>query len=404
MPWTEPVDQRFDFVTECLEGKRPVSTLCDLYGVSRKTGYKWLKRFKEGGRAALEDRPRTPHSSPNAISDEVKQAVLALRRIYPTWGPKKICARLPVTSPTVQVPARSTVARILNAAGLADGAISARRRRAVKQLRVKKKLASSDAPNVVWGLDFKGDFRLGDRSRCYPLTITDNCTRYLIACCALESTHLKGVQEVLLRTFRRYGLPRYMRSDNGAPFGSEGVLGLSALSVWLLRHGVEPEHIQPGRPDQNGRHERMHRPLKTETTQPPKKTRKQQQRRFDRFRRYYNEERPHEGIGLVTPASLYSASNRRLTTPRSPSYPGHYEVFKVKPKGHFRWKKVDVFVGSAFRGEPVGLNKIDEALWLVSYGSRELGLLDERLMSDRSWIKIRPLPRPANGGGEPVES
>lgn len=378
-----------------------MSALCELHGVSRKTGYKWLKRYKEGGRAALEDRSRTPHSSPTAVSAEVKAEVLALRHEHPTWGPKKLCARLRVISPELAIPARSTVSRILNAAGLADSSISARRRQGYKRLRAKKELASSDSPNDVWCIDFKGDFRLGDRSRCYPLTVTDNCTRYLIMCHALQSTHREGVQNGLLRAFRRFGRPRFMRSDNGSPFGSEGALGLSGLSVWLIRHGVEPEHIQPGRPDQNGRHERMHRPLKQETARPPEGSRSAQQRAFDLFRRCYNEERPHEGIGLVTPESLYTASPRKLIAPRSPSYPGHYEVFKVKSKGHFRWKQVDIFVGSAFRGEPVGLCEIDDGLWLVSYGSRDLGLLDERLMSDHSWVKIRRLP---DGGGEPVES
>lgn len=394
MPWTNPVEQRYSFVSAYLAGTHSMTLLCELHGISRKTGYKWVKRFEEGGRAALEDRPSTPHSSPTAISSEVREALLAIRRDHPTWGPKKLCKRLKVLSPELVVPATSTVGRMLCKAGLVDEAISKRRRRtaARAKIKAKKKLAPSNAPNDVWCLDFKGDFRLGDRSKCYPLTITDNCTRYLLGCQALTSIHLEGVLRTLTKVFKAFGLPRHIRTDNGAPFGGDGVLGLSFLSVWLIRHGIEPEHIDPGRPDQNGRHERMHRPLKQETARPPRGTRLAQQRAFNAFRRCYNEERPHEGIGLVTPATLYEKSQRSLTAPVSPAYPGYCEVRRVKRQGHFRWKKrAEVYVGKAFRGEPIGLREVDDGIWLVSYGSRDLGVLDERNRAPNNWIKLQPL-------------
>jgi len=392
MPWTKPVDQRLAFVRRRLAGES-MTALCAAYGISRPTGYKWVKRFEEGGKADLVDRSRAPRE-PRATSPETVEAILALREEF-GWGPKKLRKLLVTRYPKLQPPACSTIAEILKRRGLVDEERSRRRRRAGARDRAQSKpeLAESHAPNDVWCVDFKGDFRLGNRERCYPLTITDHFTRYVIACVAFSSTRLRGVQRVLSQAFREHGLPKNMRSDNGSPFGGEGVLGYSYLSVWLLRHGVRPEHIAPGRPDQNGRHERMHRTLKADTAKPPEKTLRQQQRVFGEWRTAFNEVRPHEGIQLATPASLYEKSPRKLGRPRSPSYPGHHEVKRIQNKGHFHWRGTDVFVGAAFRGEPVGLEEVGEELWLVSYGETPLGVLDTRLIGQTPWLKISSLDR-----------
>ena len=307
MPWTNPVDQRLAFVRERQRGETTMTALCERYRISRRVGYKWLKRYEDGGRAGLADLPRTPHSSSSAVSQEAEAALLSLRAKRPTWGPKKLSKALERDQPGLKLPSNRTIGRLLKRRGLVDEAISVRARRAAsrRSTQARRTLAPSEAANDVWCIDFKGDFRLGDRSKCYPITITDNHTRYLIACRGEQSTALAGVQTALLKAFKRYGLPRFVRSDNGSPFGGDGVLGLAYLSVWLIRLGVEPEHIAPGRPDQNGRHERMHRTLKAETTRPPQHTSAKQQRAFDRWRGLYNNERPHEALDFARPGDLY---------------------------------------------------------------------------------------------------
>lgn len=393
MPWTETVDQRYDFACDCLRGSSSMTVLCERYGISRKTGYKWLKRFQAAGRLGLEDRARTPLSCPSALSEEVRAFLLGVRARHPTWGAKKLRREIQKHRPDLRAPARSTIGRLLKQEGLVDVAVSVRSERSAARKRSKasRTLAPSTKPNDVWCIDFKGDFRLGDRSKCYPVTITDNATRYLIACRGKSSTRLEGVQQTLLRAFRTHGLPTHLRSDNGTPFGGDGVLGLSYLSVWLIRLGVEPEHIDPGRPDQNGRHERMHRTLKAETTRPPRRSLEAQQRAFNTWRSIYNDERPHEALEFATPGDLYESSSRELQAPVSPVYPGYYETRSVKPKGHFRWKSADVFVGAAFRGERIGLREVDDGVWVVSYGTRDLGVLNERLLKGGNWIRLSPL-------------
>jgi len=370
-----------------------MTVLCERYEISRKTGYKWLERFREGGRLGLEDRARTPLSCPSSLSEEVKAFLLGTRAKHPTWGAKKLRRQIEKHRPDLRAPAKSTIGRLLKREGLVDEAISVRSQRsgARKQAKASRTLATSTEPNDVWCIDFKGDFRLGNRSKCYPVTITDNTTRYLIACRGRVSPGLEGVQQTLLKAFRTFGLPRFMRSDNGPPFGGDGVLGLAYLSVWLIRLGVEPEHIDPGRPDQNGRHERMHRTLKAETTRPPRQSLAAQQRAFNAWRAVYNDERPHEALEFATPGELYESSPRSLQRPQSPIYPGYYETRSVKSKGHFCWKSTDVFVGAAFRGERVGLREVDDGIWVVSYGTRDLGVLNERLLKGCNWIKLSPL-------------
>lgn len=391
MPWTNTVEQRYQFVCECLRGTRSMAAICRQYGISRPVGYKWLARFKKSGRAGLEDRSRRPHSNPNVMSELVKETLLDMRRQDPTWGARKLRKLLRTHHPDLAVPAESTIGDLLRREGLVDEAISARRRRSKARGRTKRdrSLAPSEAPNDVWCMDYKGEFRLGDRSMCYPLTITDRYSRYVIACVAQTKISLVGVEQVLKTSFERFGLPRFVRTDNGTPFGGDGIQGYSYLSVQLIRRGIQPEHIDPGRPDQNGTHERMHRPLKAETTRPPARTLEAQQRVFDAWTHRYNHVRPHEGIGLETPSSLYLPSTRQLSAPSSPVYPGHFEVLKVKSKGHFRWKGCDVFVGAAFRGEPVGLEEIDDDVWLVSYGSQPLGVL--QTPRGKKWHKLSPL-------------
>lgn len=388
MPWTNTVEQRLAFVREVSAPSVNFSAACRRYGISRTAGYRWLKRYEEGGRPALQDRSSAPKGNSRAVEPEVVELVLSLRREY-GWGPKKLHELL--VGQVERVPAASTIGAILKRHGLTEP--QSRKKRKLRGPSSRRKLVESQAPNDVWSIDFKGEFRLGNREKCYPLTITDHFSRYVIACVGQPAVEQGAVQQVLRSAFEAHGLPRFIRSDNGSPFGSCGLLGLSALSVWLLKHGVCPEHIEPGRPDQNGRHERMHRTLKRETARPPQKDLPRQQEAFDAWRRRFNEVRPHEALGMSTPAELYETSSTPLGDAQSPSYPGHYEVFRIQKKGHFRWKGTDVLVGAAFYSEPVGLVEVEDDQWLVYYGDLALGILDGRAIGRKPWLKVSTLER-----------
>jgi transposase InsO family protein len=382
MPWKETtaVDHRNSLIDDWLTGHYAVTSLAEAYGISRQKAHKWIKRFQQGGRPALEDRSRAPQRQPRKTPEGIRDLVVALRRERPRWGAPKILAVLSERHPSLSFPSERTVHSILREAGL----VRARTRRTRRERRgPAQPLTESTAPNDVWSIDFKGDFLLGNGVRCHPLTITDHFSRYLLACRALSSESFTSTQETLVRVFREYGLPRVIRSDNGRPFGSNGALGLSRLSVWLIKLGVAPEHIQAGRPDQNGRHERMHRDLKAETTRPSRHSMRAQQLAFTRFRRDFNEVRPHEALGQIPPSRVYQRSERR--PPRrveSPSYPLSFETRFVRGNGEICWKSRRVFVGAAFHGETVGLREVDDGLWIIQFGALELGLLNERKLKD----------------------
>ena len=374
MPWTETraMDQRMRFVVEYDLDELPMAALCAKYGVSRKTGYKWLARADQMGLGQLGDRSRAPHHHPNQICDDIEQAVLAMREAHPTWGPKKLRRRLEDQNAGMSWPARSTIAQLLRRKGLVVP--RKHHRRATPSTR---RLADYSGPNAVWCIDFKGWFRTSDGRRCDPLTISDGFSRYLIRCQAVDDTSGPGIRPLLEAAFREYGLPWAIRSDNGPPFASRAIGGLSRLSVWWIKLGIRPERIEPGKPQQNGRHERMHLTLKRETACPPAGTGRAQQRRFDAFRKEYNDDRPHEALGLATPASVYEPSGRSYPV-REPelSYPADWQTRQVRVRGEVKFKG-PLFLSEALVGEPVGLEPIDGRYWRVHFGPVPLGILDE---------------------------
>jgi putative transposase len=378
MPWseTDAMEQRVQFIRDWLTHKHAVSELCLRYGVSRKTGYKWIERYMAQGPDGLLDRAHRAQVVHNKTSLEVEQALLALRLRHPSWGAKKLLHMLGLSQPTLELPGRSTVCDILSRNGLIS---SKPRRRAVGHPgRPRSQIVR---PNDCWSADFKGQFRTGDGIYCYPLTVTDNYSRYLLGCQALAGTRHDDSKTVFTRLFKHYGLPNRIRTDNGVPFAAPSLGRLSRLSVWWIKLGVLPELIEPGQPQQNGRHERMHRTLKAETTKPPAASSRAQQRKFDAFMHEYNEQRPHEALDMNTPAQLYRASSRPMPDKlHALEYPDRFEVRYVSANGGMRWRKRWVNVTSALIGEYVGLEEIDDGQWDVYFGPLKLGRLHERLM------------------------
>lgn len=377
MPWhkTEQVDQRLKFVAALGNRRESMTELCARFGISRKTGYKIASRYALQGPEALRDRSSRPLSHPNQTSPEVEGAILRVRRAYPSWGSKKILAVLERDSPEIIRPARSTVDAILKRAGV----VTPRRRRVRRRDPGGPPVVDATAPNDVWSIDFKGWFRVGDGTRCDPLTVNDTFSRASLTCKALVSPKLQDVKRCLEQAFWQFGLPDKMLSDNGPPFGSQGLAGLSRLGVWLIRLGVRPVLIQPGRPDQNGRHERFHETLKAETAKPPRATISAQQKSFTEFQAVYNEERPHEALDMRVPGELYEMSEKPMVSKlEEHEYSGDAEVRRVRKDGTIKWCGETVFVGTAMASEAVGLVPKDEGLWALSLGTMNLGVLHER--------------------------
>lgn len=376
MPWheTDPVTERLKFVAAVKSGRETTTALCAQFGISRKTGYKILRRYDRDGPEGLRDLSRAPRSHPNQTDARVEAAVLRVRKAHPTWGSKKILAVLEREGTDTPWPARSTIDAILKRAGL----VAPRKKRNRKQPS-SPPVVDAAAPNDAWSMDYKGWFRVGDGTRCDPLTVNDVASRASLVCRAMVSPKLEDVRRRLDLTFRQYGLPRVMLSDNGPPFGSTGLGRLSRLGVWLLRLGVQPVFIEPGRPDQNGRHERFHETLKAETANPPKATIGAQQRAFGQFQSIYNEQRPHEAIGMRVPAEVWDFSPREMpdSLPEF-SYPDGVEVRHVRRDGSIKWAGGFVFVGEAFRHEHVGIETVDDGIRHVKLGSVVLGVLHER--------------------------
>lgn len=375
MPWLEtvPMTERMRFVVAVEAGEQPMAELCRRFGISRKTGYKWWARYTTAGVDGLKDRSRAPHHCPHAVGPEIRELILALRGKQPTWGPKKLAVKLAEQHPELVIPAPSTIGELLTAAGLV---VPRRRRRRVPPRT--EPLAHATSPNVVWCADFKGDFVMGDGARCYPLTISDADSRYLLRCQALPTTATERVQPIFEAAFREYGLPDRLRTDNGPPFASTGAGGLTPLSVWWVKLGIVPERIDPGKPNQNGRHERLHRTLKAESCTEPAYSLRRQQQRFDHFRQVYNAERPHEALGQQTPARVYQLSSR-LFPDRLPelTYPDADAVRLVRPNGAIRWHSGEIYVTQSLTGEPVGLTQVDDGQWRVSFGPLVLGIWTE---------------------------
>jgi len=378
MPWRKvlPMDQRRQFVTDAAHYAGSFTELCAAYGVSRKTGYKWVDRYLTVGPAGLEERSRRPASSPRQTPEQLVTAILEARRRHPAWGAKKLLAILSRRHPQWPWPGRSTVCDILARHGMVP---KPRQRRRIGHPGKPTSLIA--APNDVWSADFKGHFKTGDGQYCYPLTVTDGYSRFLLGCQALHATSVQEAKPVFTRIFQEFGLPRRIRTDNGVPFATNTLARLSQLSAWWVRLGILPELIEPGKPHQNGRHERMHRTLKAETTRPPAASCRAQQRKFTVFREEFNCQRPHEALDMQPPAARYQASPRPMPATLPPLiYPDRFEVRYVSANGGIRWNRAWVNVSITCVGEYVGLEEIDHGVWNVYFGPLKLGRLLEKHM------------------------
>ena len=392
MPWSETcaMDERMRFVSAASEDEAVMSEVCAEFGISRQTGYKWLWRYRTEGLDGLKERSRAPIRHGRARDEELVAAALALRERQPTWGPKKLRRKLIERWPDAAAPARSTIGDWLRKEGLTQ---SRRPRRRCPPF--SSPFQAVDAPNDVWCADFKGWFATGDKRRCDPLTISDAMSRYLLRCQTVARPDGAHVRPVFDAAFCEFGLPLSIRSDNGPPFASVGAGGLSRLSVWWIKLGIRPERIDPGKPQQNGRHERLHRTLREDAIDPPAATLAEQQARFDEFRAVYNHERPHEALDFATPASLYRASARAYPCALSePDYPDAAAVRRVRSNGEIKWAGDLVFVSEALIGEPVAIEETEEGEWRVRYAGVELGFIDK---NGRLRRRKLPKPRPACG-------
>lgn len=371
MGWTETcaVDERMRFVIAAEKHEEPFAAVCRRFGVSRRIGYKWLARYQEAGVEGLLDRSRAPLHHPQAIADELFERCLAVRRAHPSWGPLKVRAYLERRAPAKDWPAVSTIGALFDREGL-----TVKRKLRRRSPPSSAPFAHCGAANDVWCMDFKGWFLTGDGERCEPFTVTDAHSRYLLRCQALARSDTDHVWPVLDAAFREFGLPSYMRSDNGSPFASRGAGGLSRLSIKLIKAGVIPERIAPGKPQQNGRHERMHLTLLQDTANPPASSLRQQLKRLRDFQRLYNEQRPHQALGNATPADRYVPSLRRFDgILREPEYGAEHQVRRVRHNGDIRWRNRTIYINQALVGEPVGIVENDATGWIVSYGPIILG-------------------------------
>lgn len=375
MPWLEScaLDQRLGFVSACLGGEAAMTEVCEAYGISRKTGYKWLERYRTEGPSGLADRSHAPLAHGRATDVALAEAIVLLKLARPSWGPRKIVARLGLDHPSLTWPSASTAGEILKRAGLV--APRHRRRHAAPTLGG---LTTPERPNHVWAADHKGWVRLGDGRRCEPLTITDSFSRYLVTLTAGGNTREEEARPRFEQAFAEFGLPWVIRSDNGPPFASTGVTGLTALSVWWAKLGVRHERIAPGKPQQNGRHERFHRTL-LEAMQPPAANQAAQARRFDAFRQDYNHLRPHEALGQLPPAALYQPSSRKLPDRLPlPDYPPEAAVRQVRSNGEIKWRGDLIYISSALAGEPVAIEETHQGDWRLRFYDLPIGLIDRK--------------------------
>jgi len=384
MPWKEchVMDERLRFVARRLEGEK-MAPLCAEFGISRKTGYKIFDRYKDCGVAAFSDRSRRPYRQANRLPPQLEAVIVRLKREYPGWGAPKIREKLRRQSTAPHLPAISTVHAVLDRYGLV------KRRRRRRPRATGTELSRPSEANALWCADYKGEFMLGDRRYCYPLTITDFASRYLLTCEALSTTQEKFAFTVFERTFKEFGLPRAIRTDNGVPFASAHALyGLSKLAVWWLRLGIEIERTKPGHPEQNGRHERMHLTLKQDATKPAAANVLQQQARFDAFVDQYNRDRPHQALGMKVPADVYARASRVYRGLEELTYPFHDATFTVTQCGRICFKGRKVNLSHVFAGQNVGVTQVGERIWLVTFMRYDLGYFDDET------CRLEPIENP----------
>ena len=395
------MEEKLRFVFEYDAGEHTMSELCQRYEISRETGYVWLRRYRQAGVAGLVERSRTAHRHSNQMPEELERKVLELRQAHMTWGPRKLKRVLERDEPGRWWPATSTIGALLQREGL----VVLRKKRS-RTTPYTQPLAHATDSNRVWCADFKGWFRTADGERIDPLTISDAHSRYLLRCQAVEKTDTARVQAIFEAAFREYGMPAAIRTDNGPPFASSAVAGLSRLAVWWIKLGIVPERIAAGHPEQNGRHERMHRTLKQEVAQPPAANRRKQQRALDRFRKEYNQVRPHEALQMNTPAEVYEPSEKKFPACVSaPDYPESMLVRSVRRRGHFRWKKHEVFLSEVLWGEPVGLLPVDERWFTIYFAQYPIARFDSQELKVRPLSMSRGLTKTSEEeGGSPPSS
>jgi putative transposase len=376
------MDERLKFIARLLEGEK-MAPLCREFGISRVTGYKIFNRYKECGLDALYDRSRAPYRQANRLPFQVERTILGIKKEHASWGAPKIRDKLLREYPMIKPPAISTVHAVLDRHGL----VKRRKRRRYKAEGTA--LHGAQQPNGLWCADYKGEFKLGNKEYCYPLTITDYRSRYLLGCEGLSSTCSDFAFTVFERTFKDFGLPKAIRTDNGIPFASPNALfGLSKLSIWWLRLGIDIQRIKPGHPEQNGRHERMHLTLKNETTKPASFNFLQQQERFDAFVGVYNNERPHQALGGAYPGDVYTPSPKAYRVPDEPEYPYHDRTIRVTRCGRICIGKRKISFSTVFAGQVVGIREVEDQLWQVSFMDYDLGYFD----NERG--RVEPGPNP----------
>ena len=369
------MEERLRFIRDAESDRFTMSELCARYGVSRRVGYKWLARYEADGRRGLADRSRAPHDCPHRTSARVSELLVAAREQHPGWGAKKLLRVLSGKHRDIREwPAPSTVADLLARRGLVHRRHPRRKSKHPGVVR-----PTTAAPNDLWTADFKGQFRTGNGLYCFPLTIADQHTRYLLACRGVLSTQTVTARPIFERAFREYGLPIAIRTDNGVPFATQAIHGLSYLNVWWMRLGILHQRIRPGCPQENGAHERMHRTFKREAIKPVRANSVAQQRNFDAFQREYNEERPHEYLKQETPASQYATSPRPYPERLPPlEYPGHYLVKKITTGGTFRFHDRLLYLANSMVDQHVGLEETDDGIWAIHFNTILLATFDER--------------------------
>lgn len=376
MPWNResPMDQKIRLIGDWLSGDYTKAQLSRIFGISRPTVDKWINRYAQFGEVSLKEHSKAPRHHPNQKQDAIVERLIAEKLKRPHWGPVKLVSRLAMLEPEVDWPAPSTAGEWLKKAGL------------VRSRKLRRRTPSysdpfkdCDTPNKVWSIDYKGQFRLQNGAWSYPLTMSDNCSRYVLLCQSLQNTRYQSARGWIEWVFREYGLPQAIRSDNGSPFASTALGGLSKLSVWWVKLGVVPERIEVGRPDQNGRHERMHKSLKEMAVRPPKRNHRAQQRAFDAFVKEFNEERPHESLGMKTPADCHQISSR-VYPEKIPEveYEEGYTVRRVRHNGEIKWRGEKYYVSDTLAKEPVALKENEEGGWDMYFSFLKIGTFDEK--------------------------
>jgi putative transposase len=378
MPWKEtcPMDERVEFIGVYLSGTVPVTDLCAAAGISRKTAYKWIRRYEREGPRGLYERSRARHTQVHRTSADQVERIKEVRKQH-RWGPRKLKDRLQTLWPDEHWPAASTIGTILDREGL----IKPRPKPRPKATPSPHPLIEPQAPNELWTIDFKGQFRMGNRHLCFPLTLVDDYSRFILRCDGVSKVSREQILPGLIKAFRLYGMPQTIRSDNGPPFATNGIAGLSKLGIWWKKLGIHQERIHPGHPEENGRHERMHRSLKAEALPVIQPNMRQQQRVFDQWRSDFNDIRPHEGLNDRKPAQVYTHSERAFSeAAQVVTYPSDHTIRMVRQNGSIKWHSKLIFVGHALVGEPLGLEQIEEQRYNVYFADLKVGIMDTELM------------------------